>query len=80
MDDIWQVRARWTDRDGNSTEHRYRFRDSDRARKEVVRLFCRLGHVDEDDRALTGLEITGDFWPADGTSGKTVVDSDTRPG
>ena len=79
MDDIWQVRALWVDRNGNSTERLYCFTDPDRARKEVVRLFCHLGHVGADDRALAGLEIAGDFWTADPT-GHTVVDSDTRAG
>jgi len=40
----------------------------------VVRLFCHLGHVGADDRALAGVEIEGDFWSADPT-GHTVVDS-----
>ena len=80
MEDTWLVCAQWTDRDGKSTERRYRFNNPDRARKEVIRLFCYLGHVGDDDRALTGLEITGDFWPADGSSGNTVIDSGTRPG
>lgn len=80
MEDIWQVRALWVDRNGNSTERLYCFTDPDRARKEVVRLFCHLGHVGADDRALTGLEIAGDFWTVDGSTGHTVVDSDTRPG
>ena len=78
MEEIWQVRALWVDRNGNSTERLYCFNDPDRARKEVVRLFCHLGHVGADDRALAGVEIEGDFWTAH--AGHTVVDSGTRPG
>ena len=62
MDQSWEVRAVWTDRGGARTERWYCFRTYADARREVVRLFCQLGFVQSDQRALTGLEIRGDFW------------------
>ena len=68
MDQWWEVRAVWTDPAGARTERWYRFRTYDDARREVVRLFCHLGFVQADQRALTGLEIRGDFWSEVGVS------------
>ena len=62
MDEPWQVRAVWVGPDGSATEQRHQFGSYADARREVVRLFCHLGLVGHDDRALRGLEITGDFW------------------
>jgi hypothetical protein len=62
MDQSWEVRAIWTDRGGSRTERWYRFRNYADARREMVRLFCHFGFVEADDRALTALEIQGDFW------------------
>ena len=64
MDQPWEVRAVWIDRGGTPTERSYRFNCYHDFRREVVRLFCHLGVVDTDDRALTGLEVRGDFWSA----------------
>jgi hypothetical protein len=68
MDQSWEVRAVWTDRGGSRTERWYHFRTYADARREVVRLFCHLGFVEPDQRALTGLEIRGDFWEDPGVS------------
>lgn len=62
MDQPWEVRAVWIDRSGLTTERSYHFGTYADARREVVRLFCHLGHVGLDERALTRLEIRGDFW------------------
>lgn len=68
MDQSWEVRAVWTDRAGARTERWYRYRTYADARRAVVRLFCHLGFVEADQRALTGLEIRGDFWSEVGIS------------
>jgi hypothetical protein len=62
MDQPWEVRAVWTDRGGTPTERRYQFKTYADFRREVVGLIFRLGHVDVDDRALTGVSVRGDFW------------------
>jgi len=68
MERPWEVRAVWTDRAGARTERWYRFGTYVDARREMVRLFCHLGYVDREDRALTTLEICGDFWAEVGIS------------
>jgi hypothetical protein len=64
MNEPWQVRAVWVSRDGSASEQQYEFGSYADARREVVRLFCHLGLVGHDDRALRTLEITGDYWSA----------------
>ena len=66
MEQPWEVRAVWIDRGGTRDERRYRFSTYADFRQELVRLFCHLGVVDIHDRALTGLEVRGDFWSAVG--------------
>jgi len=68
MDQPWEVRAVWQDRGGTPTERRYQFKCYADFRREVVRLFCHLGLVDPDERALIGLSVRGDFWSGAGMS------------
>ncbi len=65
MQKPWEVRAVWVDRDGRHTIRLWHFDRYDDARREVVRLFPHLGVIGCDERALEGLNITGDYWLPD---------------
>jgi hypothetical protein len=62
MEPTWQVRAVWQCRDGTTSEQHYHFGNYLDARQHVVRLSSHLGLIGQDDRALRGLEINGNFW------------------
>lgn len=77
MDSPWMVEAVWVDRGGSETVRRFRFASYADCRREVVRLFCQLGDVSYDDRALRRIEVAGDFW-ADRPLAETRTGTDTR--
>jgi hypothetical protein len=62
IDPTWQVRAVWLSRDGTTTEQQYQFHNYPDARREALRLSSHLGLIGQDDRALKGVEINGNFW------------------
>lgn len=79
MDSPWEVEAVWVDRGGAETVRRFRFASYADCRREIVRLFCQLGDVGYDDRALRRIEVAGDFW-AEHPGADTRCEADTRPG
>ena len=62
MEPTWQVRAVWQGRDGATSEQHYRFANYVEARQQVTRLSSHLGQIGQDNLALKGLEISGNFW------------------
>ena len=62
MEPTWQVRAVWQGRDGTTSERHYQFVNYLDARQQVTRLSSHLGQIGQDNLALKGLEICGNFW------------------